>query len=85
VPGGRNDIPRGVGYFLLTSPKFEPNRLWSDRSNNGYSAKSTFYDEKRRLEIDMIESPTILNPTSAQGAYTRQAGAESLTETASIA
>jgi NAD(P)-dependent dehydrogenase (short-subunit alcohol dehydrogenase family) len=35
----------GVGFFLLTSPRFERNSLWSYRSNNRPSTKSTFYDE----------------------------------------
>jgi hypothetical protein len=43
---GRLDVlVNNVGFFLLTSPRFEPNYLWSDRSNNRPSTKSTFYDE----------------------------------------
>jgi len=43
---GRLDVlVNNVRFFVLTSPRFEPNSLWSDRSNNRPSTKSTFYDE----------------------------------------
>jgi hypothetical protein len=46
--------------------------FWSYRSNNQLSPMTS------KSEIDMIESPTILTPASAQAEDARQAGAESL-------